>query len=156
MRGISFVGAMLAAVLLPSVALAWPGTYEGLPQKLRPAPERGAYLWREADGMHRLLGVGRDPEPWTLEARVTTDGVFHDVDAGALEPGDSVEQEGERTLKAKFTLFTRADGVRFRVRDAEWIEYELWENGAPMPIERINVGTESRRPLDSRIRIYNR
>jgi hypothetical protein len=42
------------------------------------------------------------------------------------------------------------------VRDASWIEYEIWDNGAPIAADRIFVGANGRHPLDSRFRLYHR
>lgn len=155
MRRTVGVAALLAALSLPGSALAWPGAYEGQPGALRPGVEGGAYLWRDGEGFHHLVGVGHSFDPWTLDVKVTTDGVIHDVDAAALEANDTVDREGEGSLKAIFVLSTRADHLRFRVRDAGWLEYELWVNGSPMGTDSIHVGADGRHPLDSRFRLYN-
>ena len=143
-----------AGVMLISAsisALAWPGALDGRPT-ITPDSPTGYYIWHE-DGFHiRTHGPGLRHD---FVGRLTTDGVFQNVDTVRLESRDDVVvADGGHTLIMKFHTYDYEDGVNFTIAGGDKLRFSLELDGRLVSPERIFLGAAGAHPPSNPFTIH--
>ncbi len=86
---------------------------------------------------------------------IRTDGRFVDVEEKQLEHGDFYRVNNDRdTITFKFTTTGGSDGVDFRVRDGERINFDLFIDGHKINPEEIYLGDRGWHPKHHDFTVY--
>lgn len=146
-----------ALMLLSSNAVcsAWPGYVEGRPYAFDPGDNFGFFIWHDEHGFHLRTTTFRLHRHFS--GTIRSNGRFFDVDERRTEGRDRVHIS-RNDRKLDFDLYTSGgtDGLDFKVKNADWIQFELLIDGHQMTSERIFLGLHGRHPRDNDFRLYNR
>jgi hypothetical protein len=88
-------------------------------------------------------------------ARLTTDGIFTDVDTVRLESEDSYSiQDGGHTLVARFHTYDGIDGVNFSISGGTKLHLSLFLNGSLISPNNIYLGVAGTHSAHNPFLIY--
>lgn len=137
-------GALTMFFAVTMSALAWSEDVQGRPDLNHDSPV-GYYLWHDDNGMHlRTHGPG---DEHSFLARLTTDGVFVDVDTVRLESADDYAVlDGGHTLVLRFKTYDATDGVNFRIQGGTKLRLRLGLNGELIETDSIYLGPNGKHP----------
>jgi hypothetical protein len=138
----TFAAIALVATFATS-AFAWPANVQGTPD-IDANSMTGYYIWHNHAGWH-LRTHGPDNEH-DFTARLRTDGTFTDVDPVALENGDAVMEEGDKTLTIHFHTFGATDGVNFKIDGGNHLLFDLKVDGKHIDKDDIFLGRRGVHP----------
>jgi hypothetical protein len=112
---------------------------------LGPSDPVGYYIWGGDDDIHvRTHGPGGQHH---FVARITSNGVFENVDSVRLENRDSVRVvDGGHTLVLDFHTYDATDGVNFDVRGGSYVTFDLELDGHQIHTDRIFLGANRHHP----------
>lgn len=165
------VGLLLVA--LTGSAFAWSPRLDGKPDQFYPGGPRGYYVWHDDNGFH-IWTTNRGSEH-TYSGVIRTDGRFVHVRGHNLEEGDSFKlysDARERTwfeasesdrgnrfvlkgrevgydndkIRFKFDTIGGSDGLNFRIKDASYVEFDLFVDGHPVNHREIHIGDNGWHP----------
>lgn len=154
---------------------AWSGRadLEGRPEEFG---AQGFYIWHDGRGIH-IWTTARD-QGHVYTGVIKTDGLFTNARGYRLETGAAYKADNQcwfearlisgnhfsyggrevycasNKLRFKFDTATGADGINFNVKNASYIEFELYMDGKPAHRQMINLGDESWHPNSHDFKIY--
>jgi hypothetical protein len=174
----------LLIIALSGSALAWSGraVLDGKPVQFNPGASYGYYVWQDDHGFHIWTSVRGQQHIYSGD--IKTDGVFYRVSGHRLESDDSFKvysdiqehywfkfSEGDtgkhffvdgRTVDLEknrihfsFNNTVGSDGLNFRVRDANYIEFNLFVDGRPVAPRDIHISATGWHPGAHDFRLYN-
>lgn len=163
-------------------AFAWSGRadVDGKPVQFYPGGPKGYYIWQDEHGFH--IWTTTRGEEHVFSGAIRTDGRFYHVRGHRLEDGDSFNiysdiQErfwfkfsegddgrhfsfGGREVdlehdKIHFKLDNAggSDGINFRIKDASYIDFDLFVDGHPIPRSEIHIGDSGWHPVAHNFRL---
>lgn len=134
-------------VMMSGTAFAWSERAEGRPQLIGMAKfSPGVFVWHDrGDALHfRASNSGRQH---VYSGIIQTDGRFFAVEEQQLENGDYISIDRDRnTIKFRFTTGRGFDGLDFKVRGGETVNFDLYKDGKEMPLQEIFVGKRGWHP----------
>ncbi len=174
----SLVGLFLIA--LSGSVFAWSGNADvsGKPDEFTPSGSTGYYIWQDDRGFHIWTTTPNVAHVFT--GVIHTDGVIFNIKGHNLERGDSVRTDedfrrrswtnghargnrlvfGGRELsyekdqiRFKFDTTGGSDGLNFQLRNARYIDFELFVDGHPVNRKNIHIGQSSWQPLSFKFRL---
>ncbi len=133
-------------------ALAWAPQLQGRPFDFRPGDSRGVFVWRDRDGLH-LRTTTRGSEH-VFSGVIGTNGYFVDVDSARLEGRDFFRVNDDRNMITfRFRTAGGSDGLDFRVRDGERLNFALFVDGHRIDPNEIYIGYRGWHPGDNEFRL---
>lgn len=175
-----FIVLGLLLITLSGNAFAWSGKadVEGSPGRLSMGITSGYFIWQDERGFHIQTTANDAVHEYTGVIR--TDGSFYHVRGNRLENGDTFilsdadhpwfrEDGGRRhfenngrlvnfdndKLQFKFETNRGSDGLSFSIKDANYIDFDLYVDGKPVPRRDIHIGDIGWHPQSHKFRIYN-
>lgn len=172
--------AAVLLVLLTGSAFAWSGDLMGKPDQFYPSAAKGYYIWKDNYGFH--VWTTTHGNEHVFSGTIRTDGTFQHVRGHRLEDGDSfktyedvqekhwfdfsfndrenhfafggreVALENDK-IHFKFHTAGGSDGINFHIRDASFVEFDLFVDGQPVPSREIHIGQDGRHPDSHRFRL---
>jgi hypothetical protein len=166
---------------LTSSAFAWSPNLNGKPDQFYPDGPKGYYIWHDEHGFH--LWTTTRGEEHVFSGVIRTDGRFFHVRGHRLEAGDSlkvysdvqdkfwfnfsednvenhfafvgreVNMENDK-IHFKFDTTGGSDGLNFRVKDASFIDFDLFIDGHPIPHRKIYIGDRGWHPDSHNFKVY--
>jgi len=162
---------------------AWSGKTDvsGKPDEFSPNGQKGYYIWQDDNGFH-IWTTTRDQEH-IFSGVIRTDGTLFNIKGHNLERGDYLKKnsdiqgrpwfDGQRgrngekhvafggrelnyendQIRFKFATTGGSDGLNFRIRDAHYIDFDLYIDGHPINRKGIYIGEESWHPQSNRFRL---
>ncbi|WP_425060150.1 hypothetical protein SCACP_08120 [Sporomusa carbonis] len=135
-------------VMLSGNALAWSDRSEGQPYQtplgvMMRAP--GLFIWHDHnDELHiRSTNLGHQH---VFSGIIQTDGRFYNIEQKQLENGDYVKVDRDhKTIRFRFTG-RGLDGIDFKVRGGETVDFDLYKDGKEMPRNEIFIGKKGWHP----------
>lgn len=148
-----FMVAVFTLVALTGSAFAWPGNLEGRPDKMRIGGAQGYFIWHDKQGMHlHTTTKGREH---VYTGVIRTNGKFVDVNEFRTEAGDNVRVSRDRdTIWFKFSTTAGLDGLNFRVRGGEQVDFDLYVDGHQINRQQIFLGDDGHHPRDNSFVIH--
>ena len=136
--------AITLLAVVATAAFAWSGEIQGQPTITKDSPT-GYYLWHDDDGMHlRTHGPG---DEHYFVARLSTDGVFEDVDAVRLENRDNFEVlDNGHVIVLRFHTYDATDGLNFRIKGGTKLHLDLRLDGKRISTDSIFIGADGDHP----------
>jgi len=146
---------VIAVLSLSSSVFAWSPYLEGRPDAFRPGDSRGYFIWQDEDGLHlKTTTRGREH---VFSGVIRTDGRFVDVEKNRLENGDFYRVSNDRdTITFRFTTTGGSDGIDFRIRNGERINFDLFVDGHNVKPHEIYLGNRGWHPKHNDFTIYNK
>lgn len=175
----TIVGLFLLA--FSASAFAWSGRADinGKPEDLRPGGVPGYYIWQDDSGFH-VWTTSRGREH-AFSGVIRTDGRIVHVRGHRLEAGDSFRvysdiqenvwfRSSDRNdgrqfvlggrqisfendqLRFKFETEGGSDGINFRIVNASFVEFDLYEDGRPVHRRQVFIGDEGWHPRGHKFR----
>lgn len=173
----------LFLITLTGSAFAWSGRAdaEGKPDQFYPGGARGYYIWQDEHGFH--IWTTTHGEQHVFSGTIYTDGKLYHVRGHHLEDGDSFHvysdiqenfwfkfTEGDNgnhfsfggrevnlendKIHFKFDTAGGSDGLNFRIRDAHYIDFDLFVDGHPIPHREIHISDVGWHPESHHFRLY--
>lgn len=148
-KRVSIVVMLVVAILsLTGSVFAWSPHLEGRPDAFRMGNSRGYFIWQDQDGLH-LRTTTRGQEH-VFSGVIRTNGRFVDVERKQLEHGDFCRVNPDRdTITFRFTTTSGSDGMDFRVRDGERLNFDLFIDGHKINPHEIYLGERGWHPRSS-------
>ena len=161
-----FLAITFAFTMLSTTAFAWTDRSEGRPDQYNPNPRwhhvsedhpffrfsklngAGLYVWHdENDELHlRAVNNSFRDNQHVFTGIIRTDGRFHNIENRELENGDYIKVDNDRnTIRFRFTG-RGIDGIDFKVRGGDTVDFDLYKDGKEMPTKEICIGKESWHP----------
>ena len=129
-------------------ALAWSSDIEGRPDNLRPGGDQGYYVWHDDNGLHVYTTDPVGHHKYTF--RISTEGVFQNVDPVRLDGGDSVTVlDGGHRLEGDFVTHEGIDGVNFNIAGGAGMRLALRIDGDLAPGDEIYLGDDFSHPSNN-------
>jgi hypothetical protein len=147
---------LLVAVFLvigSGYALAWSPQLQGRPDQFRPGDSRGVFVWRDDNGLHlRTTTHGR---LHVFSGVVRTNGHFVDVRSVRGERNDFSRLSADRdTITFRFRTAGDVDGLDFRIRGGEEVEFDLFMDGRRIDTREIYLGHRGWHPRRSEFTLH--
>ncbi|MDR3564878.1 MAG: hypothetical protein P4N59_26065 [Negativicutes bacterium] len=133
-------------LMLSGVALAWPQYLDGRPSEYRPGETRGYFIWFDRDGWN--LRTASKSREHVYTGVIRTNGEFVDVRGVREEHGDRIRLNHERDrISFQFETDPRdTDGIDFRVRDGDRVNFDLYVDGELIDTHEIHLGRHNIHP----------
>lgn len=132
-------------------AFAWSDRAEGRPeQSLRQMMHIPSLsVWHNDKNEFHLKSTSlRSQHVFT--GLIRTDGRFYDIEEKDMENGDFVKVDRKRDT-IRFRLTGRGvDEISFKVRNADFVKFDLYKDGDEMPRENIFIGKKGWHPRENR------
>ena len=143
------LGATLTmGTILAAPALAWSSDIEGRPDNLRPGGDEGYYVWHDDNGLHVYTTDPVGHHKYTF--RISTEGVFQNVDPVRLDGGDSVTVlDGGHRLEGDFVTHEGIDGLNFNIAGGAGMRLALRIDGVLAPGDEIYLGDDFSHPSNN-------
>ncbi|WP_371360991.1 hypothetical protein [Sporomusa malonica] len=172
MKKLTFLMAItFVLVTLSGTALAWSDRSEGHPDQYNSTQKwnhfsdlsedhpffrfarlngkPGLYVWsdRNDEQLHiRAVNKNSWGNQHVYSGVIQTDGKFYNIEEKQLENGDYVKLDRERnTIRFRFTG-RGMDGIDFKVRGGDTVDFDLYKDGKEMPTKEICIGKKSWHP----------
>lgn len=177
----TLVGLFLIA--LTGSVFAWSGKADvsGKPDEFSPNGQKGYYIWQDGSGFH-IWTTTRGQEH-VFSGVIRTDGTLFNIKGHNLERGDYLRNDsnlqgkswfdshqgrnggnriffggrelnyGDNQIRFKFETTGGSDGLNFRIKDARYIDFDLYIDGHPINRKQIHIGEESWHPQSYRFRL---
>jgi len=172
----------LFLIALTGSAFAWSGRadVEGKPTEFNPGGHKGYYIWQDDQGFH--VWTTTHGEEHVFSGTIHTDGIFEHIRGHRLEDGDSFNaysdiqekfwfrfSDGDSNfhfslggrevniehdkIHFKFDNSGGSDGLNFRIRDARYIDFDLFVDGQPVPRRDIFISNSNWHPYSNQFRL---
>lgn len=177
---ILFITLFLVAV--SGSAFAWSPRLEGKPDQFRLGATNGYYIWHDNNGFH-ILTTARGGEEHTYTGTIRTDGDIFHLRGNKLERGDSLKEYntdnrrwfdadskpgrarfqqpgrdvdfGDNAVKFRFNTTGGSDGLDFRIKDAKYVEFDLYIDGRKIGRKHIFIGDDGWHPSAGEFKLRN-
>lgn len=181
-KGLIFALVGIFLIALTGSAFAWSGRADigGKPEQFYPGGHIGYYIWQDEHGFH-IWTTTRGVEH-VFSGSIRTDGRLEHVRGHRLDDGDSFNVYGdvqERSwfkfsegdngrffslsgrevnlendkIHFKFDNAGGSDGLNFRIRDAHFIDFDLFVDGHPISHRDIFISNNGWHPMDHHFRL---
>jgi len=171
----------LFLIALTGSAFAWSGRadVEGKPTQFNLGGSKGYYIWQDDHGFH--IWTATRGEQHVFSGTIHTDGIFEHVRGHHLEEGDSFNTYGDikerswfrfsegdnaprfsfggrevgverNKINFKFDNSGGSDGLNFRIRDAHYIDFDLFIDGHRIPRRDIFISNNGWHPYSHQFR----
>jgi hypothetical protein len=163
-------------------AFAWSPSIEGKPDQFVNGGPKGYYIWHDDHGFHIWTStLGREH---VFSGVIHTDGRLYNIKGHHLEDGDTFkvssdprenawfkfsEGDGDRghfsfggrevglehdKIHFKFNTAGGSDGLNFRIKDASYVDFDLFIDGRPVPRREIHIGDNGWHPDHHNFKLY--
>jgi hypothetical protein len=160
---------------------AWSGSanIEGKPDQFQISRAKGYYIWQDENGFH--IWTTTRGEEHHFSGIIRTNGQFLRVKEQSLERGDSfkvnsndqgrswfkssdnksthfssrgrqIDYENDK-IQFRFATTGGSDGINFQVKDASFIDFELYMDGRPIPRKEIYISDRGWHPQSHKFRL---
>jgi len=171
----------LFLIALSGSAFAWSPKLEGKPDQFALGASNGYYIWHDDNGFH-VWTTTRGKEH-VFSGTIKTDGDIYRIRGNRLEEGDSFKEYSDNhekkwfevsdnrgrkhyavagrevdcdndKIRFKFDTAGGSDGIDFRIKNASYVEFELFVDGHRINTKQIFIGDDGWHPHRNTFRIY--
>lgn len=119
--------------------------FQHQPSSFNPGQSFGYYIWHDPGGWH--VRTTTPANTHTFHGTIRIDGEFWAVRTFSPDTGDIVLHDlNQNTIQFKFNTSGEADGLDFDVRDASYVQFELYIDGRIAQRNEIALGRYNHHP----------